>query len=59
MVHKVTAFQACPFCVHCVDGVCLKAMSCYFSVLEEGKPREKLECEFVDPVLMTISYDVE
>ncbi|XP_031423910.1 diacylglycerol kinase, alpha b isoform X1 [Clupea harengus] len=28
------------------DYVCLKAMSCYFSVLEEGKPRDKLEFTF-------------
>ncbi|XP_063071067.1 diacylglycerol kinase, alpha a isoform X1 [Engraulis encrasicolus] len=31
---------------HKNEGVCLKAMSCYFSVLEEGKPKEKLEFTF-------------
>ncbi|KAL6464760.1 hypothetical protein MHYP_G00270770 [Metynnis hypsauchen] len=27
-------------------GVCIKAVSCYFSVLEDGKPRDKLEFTF-------------
>lgn len=27
-----------------LGGVFLRDVSCYFSVLEEGQPREKLEC---------------
>lgn len=29
-----------------LGGVFLRDVSCYFSVLEEGQPREKLECWF-------------
>uniref|UniRef100_A0A8C5A014 Diacylglycerol kinase n=1 Tax=Gadus morhua TaxID=8049 RepID=A0A8C5A014_GADMO len=28
------------------DGVFLRDVSCYFSILEDGQPREKLECTF-------------
>lgn len=29
------------------DGVFLRDVSCYFSVLEDGRPRDKLECGFL------------
>uniref|UniRef100_A0A8C4ZZX9 Diacylglycerol kinase n=1 Tax=Gadus morhua TaxID=8049 RepID=A0A8C4ZZX9_GADMO len=33
------------------DGVFLRDVSCYFSILEDGQPREKLECENVDRII--------
>lgn len=37
-------------------GVFLRDLSCYFSVLEDGRPRDKLECGFL--LLSALFYDI-